>query len=74
MNNRIKNPYFWVGLLGVILSAMGINPEMLTSWDLVMGSVVDLVTNPFMLGSVAIAVLGVFVDPTTKGIKDKKGE
>ena len=20
---RIKNPYFWVGLLGVILSAMG---------------------------------------------------
>ena len=32
---RVKNPYFWVGLLGVILSAMGVSADMFTSWDIV---------------------------------------
>ena len=67
---RMKNPWFWVGLLGVVLTAMGVSPEMLTSWALVGQAVVDLVSNPFMLGSVVIAVLGVFVDPTTAGMGD----
>jgi phi LC3 family holin len=69
---RMKNPWFWVGLLGVVLTAMGINPEMLTSWEAVWAAIVELVSNPFMLGSVAVAVLGVFVDPTTKGVCDSK--
>lgn len=69
---RLKNPWFWVGLVGVILSAMGISAETLTSWGAVGKAVLDLVTNPFMLGSVAVAVLGVFVDPTTEGVKDSK--
>lgn len=67
---RLKNPWFWVGLVGVILSAMGISAETLTSWSAVGKALIDLVTNPFMLGSVAIAVLGVFVDPTTAGVGD----
>lgn len=69
---RLKNPWFWVGLLGVILSAMGISAETLTSWSAVGDAALDLLTNPFALGSVAIAILGVFVDPTTDGITDKK--
>ena len=67
---RIKNPWFWVGLLGIVLTAMGISPDMLTSWDILWDNIVSLVKNPFMLGSVAIAVLGVFVDPTTAGASD----
>lgn len=67
---RLKNPWFWVGLVGVILSAMGISAETLTSWGAVGTALLDLVTNPFMLGSVAIAILGVFVDPTTAGVGD----
>lgn len=67
---RMKNPWFWVGLLGVVLTAMGVSPEMLTSWGLVGQAAKDLVSNPFMLGSVVIAVLGVFVDPTTAGVGD----
>ena len=67
---RMKNPWFWIGLIGVILTAMGISPEMLTSWEAVWQAIVELVSNPFMLGSVAVAVLGVFVDPTTKGVSD----
>lgn len=67
---RAKNPWFWVGLGGVILSAMGINAEMLTSWSAVWDAIVCLFTNPFMLVSVAIAILGVLLDPTTSGVSD----
>lgn len=67
---RMKNPWFWVGLVGVVLAAMGVSPEMLTSWGAVADAVLELVSNPFMLASVFMAVLGVFVDPTTSGISD----
>ena len=67
---RFKNPWFWVGLCGTILTAMGVSPEMFTSWGAVWEAVVNLFGNPFMLVSVVLAVLGVFVDPTTAGICD----
>lgn len=67
---RMKNPWFWVGLAGVILTAMGVSPETLTSWGAVVEALKCLIMNPFMLGSVALAVLGVFIDPTTKSLGD----
>ena len=69
---RAKNPWFWVSLGGVILTAMGVSPEMLTSWGAVMDALVNLITNPFMLGSVIISVMGVLIDPTTAGLGDSK--
>ena len=69
---RFKNPWFWVGLCGTVLAAMGVSPEMFTSWDAVWEAVVNMVSNPYMLVSVVLAVLGVFVDPTTSGISDSK--
>lgn len=69
---RLKNPWFWIGLIGIILTAMGINPEMLTSWDAVIVAVKDLISNPYMLASVICAVLGVFIDPTTAGVTDSQ--
>ena len=69
---RFKNPWFWVGLCGTVLTAMGVSPEMFTSWDAVWEAVVNMVSNPYMLVSVVLAVLGVFVDPTTSGISDSK--
>nr|DAJ99799.1 MAG TPA: holin [Caudoviricetes sp.] len=67
---RMKNPWFWVGLAGVILTAMGVSPETLTSWGAVVEAFKSFIMNPFMLGSVALAVLGVFIDPTTKSLGD----
>ena len=69
---RFKNPWFRVGLGGVILSAMGVSPEMFSSWGAVGDAVVNMGGNPYMLISVVLAVLGVFVDPTTSGISDSK--
>ncbi|MHC1722427.1 MAG: phage holin [Aminipila sp.] len=67
---RFKNPYFYIGLLGVILTAMGVSPESVTSWEIVKQHAIELLSNPYMLGSVLIAVIGVIHDPTTKGAGD----
>ncbi len=69
---RIKNPYFWIGLLGVILAAMGVDAQMFTSWQAVIDQAKALLGNPFMLGSVLMAVLGTLIDPTTAGISDSR--
>ena len=67
---RLKNVWFWVGVVGVLLTALGIDPKMLTSWAALKEAVMDVLGNPYLLGSAAIALLGQFVDPTTKGIGD----
>ena len=69
---RSKNPWFWVSLGGVILTAMGVSPEMFTSWGAVADAFVALISNPYLLGCVVLSVMGVFIDPTTKGIQDSK--
>ena len=69
---RAKNPWFWIGLAGVVLTAMGVSPEMLTSWQAVADAFWNLISNPFLLGSVAVALLGVLVDPTTAGMSDSE--
>lgn len=68
---RYKNIYFWGGIAGAVLAAMGADPETFTSWKAVSSAFLELVSNPYMLACVTMAVVGVFVDPTTKGIRDK---
>ena len=67
---RFKNFWFWVGIIGVVLAAMGVSPEMLTSWGDVADAFIALVKNPYMIASVVMAVAGVLTDPTTKGLGD----
>ena len=72
LKTRMQNPWFWVGLVGVVLTATGMEAEMFTDWGILMQSILDVLKNPFLLGTTALAVLGVFVEPTTKGLKDRK--
>ena len=72
MIDRLKNPYFIVGLIGVIFSAAGIDFESLTNWSILWQNVLSVLNNPFLLVSVITALIGVFVDPTTKGFTDKE--
>lgn len=73
MKNRIKNPYFWIGLVGVILTALQVEASSLTTWESVIQLVVDTLCNPYLLVTTIMAVSGIFIDPTTTGIKDKRG-
>lgn len=67
---RFRNWAFWVGLGATVLAAMNVSPEMFTSWSLVWQEIVALFSNPFRLGCVVIAILGVINDPTTSGLGD----
>ena len=72
MKNRVKNPYFWLGLGGVIFSAAGVDFKTLTSWNLLGNALLDILANPVAVVAVSAAVIGVVVDPSTKGLKDNK--
>lgn len=67
---RLRNWAFWVGLGATILAAMDVSPEMFTSWGILWQAMVDLINNPYRLGCVVLAIMGVLVDPTTAGIGD----
>lgn len=72
MKSRIKNPYFWLGLGGVIFSSAGVDFNTLTSWNLLGDALLSILANPVALVAVVAAIIGVFVDPSTKGLKDNK--
>jgi phi LC3 family holin len=67
---RIKNPYFWIGLIGLFLSTVGIEASALTSWDTMLDMLREFTSNPFQIGTFAVALIGIFVDPTTSGLTD----
>lgn len=69
---RIKNRNFWIGLVAVILMAMGVDASMFTTWQAVIDAVKGLIGNPFMLGATAVAIWGYVQDFTTKGTGDTK--
>lgn len=69
---RYKNPWFWVGIGGIVLTTLQVEATSLTTWSNVGELIVRTVSNPYLLGTTAMAILGVFIDPTSKGIGDKK--
>ena len=69
---RFQNWAFWLGLGATVLAAMNVSPEMFTSWELLWAEIVALFSNPFRLGCVVVAVIGVFTDPTTPGVGDSQ--
>lgn len=71
---RMKNPWFWAGVLSVVCVAVGANPESFTTWHSVWKQAVHVVSNPFLLITVTLAVLGQFVDPSTSGFCDHTKE
>ncbi len=67
---RYKNPWFWVGIGGIVLTSLQVEASTLTTWASVGELFIKTVSNPFLLGTTAMAVLGVFINPTSKGLGD----
>ena len=69
---RMKNPWFWVGVCAVAITAIGVDPQTFTSWTAVWEGIKAVAQNPVQLVTMCLAVLSVFVDPTTAGIGDSR--
>lgn len=67
---RFKNPWFWVGVVSVAITAIGVDPQSFTSWAAVWNGIVSVLANPVQLVTMCLAVLAVFIDPTTAGVTD----
>lgn len=69
---RMKNPWFWVGVVSVAITAIGVDPQTFTSWTAVWEGVKSVLGNPVQLVTMCLTVLSVFVDPTTAGLSDSE--
>lgn len=69
---RFKNPTFTIGLVALFFAVIGVDIQTLTNWDLLYIELVNFINNPFLVGTFIVALLGYVIDPTTKGISDKK--
>ena len=79
MNAKFKNPYFWLSVFALIFSASGIDFQTLTSWQLLVQALVDILLNPVAIVAVITAFLGIWNDNSTKGLdgfmlEKKEGE
>lgn len=68
MNEKFKNPYFWLSLFALIFSAAGVDFETLTSWSLLAQALLDILLNPVAIMAVITAFLGIWNDNSTKGL------
>ena len=68
MNEKLKNPYFWLSVFALIFSASGIDFQTLTSWQLLVQALVDILLNPVAIVAVITAFLGIWNDNSTSGL------
>lgn len=76
---RFKNPVFWIGLAGAVMTPIlaysGMSYADLTSWGSIRDLALEVANNPFLIGTIVSSVLsalGVIADATTKGFCDSK--
>ena len=68
MNEKFKNPYFWLSVFALFFSAAGIDFQQLTSWPLLYKALLDVLSNPVAIIAVITAFLGIWNDHSTKGL------
>lgn len=71
---RIKNPAFWVSIaiaiVTPILAYFGLTAQDMTSWGVIWDVVVQAVSNPYVILTVAVSVYNAVIDPTSTGVTD----
>ena len=65
---KLKNPYFYLSVVGLIFSASGVDFTQLTSWNLFWQALLAILENPVCVVAVITALLGIWNDNSTKGL------
>ena len=71
---RVRNPVWWAQMLLAVLTPIlayaGLTAADLTSWAALGNLLLGAVSNPYVLGLVAVSVWNACNDPTTAGVGD----
>lgn len=70
ISSRFRNPWFWITIISLFLSSTQIDPKTLTSWPILIEKLEAVFSNPYLLFTFFFALLGQFMDPSTKGVFD----
>lgn len=68
MKGKVRNPYFWLGIVSVVFAASGIDFNTLTSWKLLGSALISILNNPVAIVAVIGAILGIFNDNSSEGL------
>ena len=68
MKDKLRNPYFLLGIVAVIFASAGVDVATLSSWPLLVAALLSIVNNPFTLLCVIFALLAMFNDNSTPGL------
>ena len=71
---KLKNPYFYLSVVGLIFSASGVDFTQLTSWNLFWQALLGILENPVCVVAVITALLGIWNDNSTKGLDKFKNK
>lgn len=73
---RFKNPVFIAQLVMAIilpiLTYFGLTVQDLNSWSVLGKTLLDAVSNPYVIATVIVSVWNAVNDPTTSGVTDSK--
>lgn len=71
IKERIVSPVFWLGvgsIIAIIFQTAGIKFEEMTSWEVLLDNIITIISNPYMVISILVAVFSFLNNP-----KNKKG-
>ena len=71
---KLKNPYFYLSVVGLIFLASGVDFTQLTSWNLFWQALLGILENPVCVVAVITALLGIWNDNSTKGLDGIKNK
>ena len=72
---KLKNPYFWLSIVGLLFASAGIDFNTLTSWQLLGEALISILNNPVSVVAVLTALVGIWNNNDTKGLDSiKKGD
>lgn len=63
---RLKSPVVLLGLLSIVISVSGINPENMTDWSILIDNIIGIFKNPFVLLSIAGSIFAFLNNPSDK--------
>ena len=63
---RLKSPVVIFGIVGLILQAAQVDPQTLTSWEILWDNILKFLGNPIQLATAIYLIFGLLNNPSDK--------